>query len=148
MSDFEERTGKVVEGSKIWRYPELKIEETKKPKPDSKDLLIRVKACGVCGSDVHFYETDKEGYMLYPGLTRFPCTIGHEFSGIVEKVGDKVEDFKVGDMVTSEEMIWCGACTPCRSGLPNHCRNLEEIGFTIDGAMAEYIKLGNSSCEN
>jgi len=146
LSEFEERTGKVVEGSKVWRYPELKIEDTKKPKPDSKDLLIRVKACGVCGSDVHFYETDKEGYMLYPGLTRFPCTIGHEFSGIVEKVGDKVEDFEIGDMVTSEEMIWCGECTPCRDGFPNHCRNLEEIGFTIDGGMAEYIKVGAKYC--
>lgn len=146
LSDFERKTGKAFEGSRVWRYPELKLERMKEPKLGSKDLLIKVKACGVCGSDVHFYERDEEGYMLYPGLTKFPCTIGHEFSGTVEKVGEEVRGFKAGDMVTSEEMIWCGECIPCRNGFPNHCENLEELGFTVDGAMAEYIRVGAKYC--
>ncbi len=146
LSDFERRTGKALEGSRVWRHPELKLERTKEPKLGPKDLLIRVRACGICGSDVHFYERDEEGYMLYPGLTKFPCTIGHEFSGRVEKVGGEVRGFKTGDMVTSEEMIWCGECTPCRNGFPNHCENLEELGFTIDGAIAEYIRVGAKYC--
>ncbi len=141
FSDLEIKTGKVLEGSKVWRFPELRIEETEKPKLGPKDLLIRVKACGICGSDIHFYETDEDKYMLYPGLTKFPCTIGHEFSGVIEEVGDAVKDFKVGEPVTSEEMLWCGECVPCRNGFPNHCRNLEELGFTVDGAMAEYVKV-------
>jgi len=52
----------------------------------------------------------------------------------------------VGDMVTAEEMIWCGYCTPCRNGFPNHCENLEEIGFTIPGAFAQYIAIGSKYC--
>jgi hypothetical protein len=84
--------------------------------------------------------------MLYPGLTKFPCTLGHELSGVVEKVGREVGDFKEGDMVTTEEMIWCGECTPCRSGLPNHCVNLEELGFTINGGFAEYVIVGAKYC--
>ncbi len=114
------------------------------PKPD--EVLIKVKACGICGSDIHFYETDEDGYILYPGLTKFPTIIGHEFSGVVEEVGSEVTDLKPGDMVTSEEMIWCGHCTPCRNGFPNHCVNLEELGFTIPGAMAEYVAVGAKYC--
>jgi scyllo-inosose 3-dehydrogenase len=95
---------------------------------------------------MHFYETDEEGYILYPGLTKFPTILGHEFSGKVVEVGPEVERLKVGDMVTAEEMIWCGHCTPCRNGYPNHCTNLEEIGFTIPGAFANYIALDEKYC--
>lgn len=146
LSELEIETGKILEGNKVWRYPELRIEEVEKPGLGPKDLLIRVKACGICGSDIHFYETDEDKYMLYPGLTKFPCTIGHEFSGTVERVGDAVKGFKVGDSVTAEEMLWCGECIPCRNGFPNHCRNLQELGFTVDGAMAEYVKVGAKYC--
>ena len=86
------------------------------------------------------------GRITDPGLTKFPTILGHEFSGQVVEVGSDVEDLEVGDMVTAEEMIWCGYCTPCRSGFPNHCTNLEEIGFTIPGAFAEYIAIGAKYC--
>jgi len=95
---------------------------------------------------MHFYETDEEGYILYPGLTKFPTILGHEFSGQIVEIGSEVEDLQVGAMVTAEEMIWCGYCRPCRDGLPNHCLNLEEIGFTIPGAFAEYIVVGAKYC--
>ncbi|MEA3344975.1 MAG: scyllo-inosose 3-dehydrogenase [Chloroflexota bacterium] len=146
LSEFERRTGKAVAGSSVWRHPKPQLGEVDQPAPGPREVLIRVKACGICGSDIHFYETDADGYMLYPGLTKFPTIIGHEFSGVVEEVGSEVDDLKAGDMVTSEEMIWCGHCTPCRNGFPNHCVNLEEIGFTIPGAMAEYITVGARYC--
>ncbi len=146
VSEWEKTTGKVITGSSVWRYPELKVKEVKDPKIGPDDVLLRVKACGVCGSDIHFYETDKDGYILYPGLTKFPVITGHEFSGQVVEVGKNVKDLKVGDMVTAEEMIWCGYCTPCRNGFPNQCLNLEEIGFTINGAFAEYITIGAKYC--
>lgn len=146
LSDSEMKTGNILEGSKVWRHPELRIEEVENPNIGPKDVLVRVKACGICGSDVHFYETEEDGYILYPGLTKFPCTIGHEFSGIIEESGSEVKDFKVGDSVTAEEMLWCGECTPCRNGFPNHCANLEELGFTVDGAMAEYVKVEAKYC--
>ncbi len=146
LSDFESRTGKAITGSCVWRYPRLEVLEVEKPVPGPTDVLIRIKSCGVCGSDIHFYETDDDGYILYPGLTKFPTILGHEFSGVVEEIGDQVEGLVPGDMVTAEEMIWCGHCIPCRNGFPNHCQNLEEIGFTIPGAFAEYIAVGAKYC--
>lgn len=146
LSKFEKETGKAITGNCVWNSPKLGIRNIEIPKPGPKDLLIKVKACGVCGSDMHFYETDKDGYIMYPGLTKFPSVLGHEFSGEVAEVGRGVKGFKQGDMVTAEEMIWCGECTPCRNGFPNQCVNLEEIGFTINGAFAEYISIGAKYC--
>ncbi len=148
VSDWEKETGKAIEGAQVWRHPKLEIKEVPTPKAGPGQLVLKVKACGVCGSDIHFYETDPEGYILYPGLTKFPVIIGHEFSGEVVEVGSGPETakFKVGDRVTCEEMVWCGYCRPCRDGFPNHCENLEEIGFTIDGAMAEYIAVPAKLC--
>lgn len=146
VSDFEKTTGKAITGNSIWKDPKLEVKEVPDPTPGPKNVILKVKACGVCGSDVHFYETDKDNYILYPGLTKFPCIIGHEFSGEVVAVGKDVKDLKIGDMVTAEEMIWCGECIPCRNGYPNQCLNLEEIGFTINGAFAEYIIIGAKYC--
>ena len=146
LSDFERQTGKVVTGSSVWQHPKLEVQEVQAPTPGPDQVLIRVKACGVCGSDIHFYETDEQGYILYPGLTKFPTILGHEFAGVVEEVGSQVQDLTPGDLVTAEEMIWCGYCTPCRNGFPNHCQNLEELGFTIPGAFAEYIAVGAKYC--
>ena len=148
VSEFEKKTGKAVEGAQVWRHPKLELKEVPDPKPGPGQVLLKVKACGVCGSDVHFYETDQDDYILYPGLTKFPVIIGHEFSGEIVEVGPGPEGakFKPGDRVTVEEMVWCGHCRPCRDGFPNHCENLEEIGFTIDGAMAEYIVVPAKLC--
>jgi hypothetical protein len=146
VSDWEKRTGKAVTGNSIWRYPKLEVRDWPDPQPGPRDVLLAIQACGVCGSDMHFYETDKDGYILYPGLTKFPTILGHEFTGKVVEAGKEVTDLKVGDMVTAEEMIWCGHCVPCRNGFPNHCANLEEIGFTIPGAYANYIAVDEKYC--
>lgn len=135
----EEETRKTPMGSRVWRNPRLRLVERPKPKPRGKQLLVRVKASGICGSDVHMVESDPDGYMLYPGLTKLPVVIGHEFSGVVEDVGEDVSMFKPGDPVTAEEMWWCGECLYCRAGLPNHCARLEEMGFTVDGTHSEYV---------
>ena len=146
VSEFEKKTGKAVTGNQIYHDPTLKITDIPVPtiKPD--EVLIKIKACGVCGSDMHFYETDKDNYILYPGLVKFPAALGHEFSGEVVEVGSEVEGLVTGDMVTAEEMMWCGHCRPCRDGYPNQCLNLEEIGFTVDGAFAEYIAVPAKLC--
>jgi threonine dehydrogenase-like Zn-dependent dehydrogenase len=146
VSESERSTRKAVTGSSVWRRPRVAVETVPDPTPGPTDVLLRPRACGVCGSDVHFLETDQDGYMLYPGLTRFPVVIGHEFSGEVVGVGPEVRDLQVGDMVTCEEMIWCGECTPCRNGYPNQCLRLEEIGFTINGAQADLITVNAKYC--
>ncbi len=134
-------------GSKVWRSPEVRIEEVPIPEPGPGQVLIQVKACGICGSDVHMAQPDDDGYIWYPGLTGFPCTLGHELSGIVVESGPGAKDktthqpFKGGEWVCAEEMLWCGSCRPCADGWPNHCERLDEIGFNIDGAFTEYIVL-------
>jgi threonine dehydrogenase-like Zn-dependent dehydrogenase len=146
VSEWEKKTGKAITGNAIWHNPTLEVKDWPDPKPGPKEVLLQIQACGVCGSDMHFYETDDQNYILYPGLTKFPTILGHEFSGKVKEVGKEVTQLKVGDMVTVEEMIWCGRCTPCRNGYPNHCTNLEEIGFTIPGAFANYIAVDEKFC--
>ncbi len=141
VSAWENETGKAITGNSIWRHPKLEVREKPDPEIKPDQILLEVQACGVCGSDMHFYETDGDDYILYPGLTKFPSILGHELSGKVVEVGKEVTDFKIGDMVTVEEMVWCGHCTACRNGYPNHCENLEEIGFTIDGAFANYLAI-------
>ncbi len=134
-------------GSRVWRNPYVKIVEKDIPKPGPTEVLIEVKACGICGSDVHMYQTDDDGYIYYPGLTAFPCTLGHEFSGVVVEAGKDAinkttgKQYAVGEAVCAEEMVWCSQCRPCADGYPNHCERLQEIGFSIDGAYAKYIKM-------
>ena len=147
LSEFEKTTRKAVTSSSIYKNPELKLTEIKVPKiEDSKSVVLKVKACGICGTDVHLYEKDEEGYVIYPGLTKLPVVLGHEFSGVVEEVGSDVKDLKVGDKVTVEEMNWCGECVNCRNGFPNQCLNLEELGITINGGLAEYISVNSKFC--
>ncbi len=65
--------------------------------------------------------------------------IGHEFAGKVAAIGAQVTDFKVGDLVTAEQLHWCGKCAICRKGLYNHCRNMGRLGFVTNGAFAQYV---------
>jgi threonine dehydrogenase-like Zn-dependent dehydrogenase len=96
---------------------------------------------------VHMRQADKDGYIFYPGLTAFPCTLGHEFAGVVVDAGANAinkrtrKKYEPGEAVCSEEMVWCAQCRPCCDGFPNHCESLQEIGFSIDGAYAKYIKM-------
>ncbi len=134
-------------GSQVWRNPDLKIMEKDIPEINPTEVLIKVKACGICGSDVHMAQSDEEKYIWYPGLTAFPCTLGHEFSGIVTEAGKEAinkrsgKRYTEGEAVTAEEMFWCAACRPCADGYPNHCERLQELGFSCDGAFAEYVKV-------
>jgi threonine dehydrogenase-like Zn-dependent dehydrogenase len=132
-------------GSKVWRNPRMKIEDVPVPKPGPGEVVIEVKACGICGSDVHMAQADDQGYIWYPGLTGFPSTLGHEMSGVVVEGGPGALDkrtnkpFKGGEWVCAEEMLWCGSCQPCADGWPNHCERLDEIGFNVNGAFTKYV---------
>ena len=132
-------------GSLVWRHPRLEIREYDIPVPGPEQVLLEVKACGICGSDVHMAQADEDGYIYYPGLTGFPSILGHEFSGVVAEAGKNAinkrtnKPFKAGEPVTSEEMLWCGQCKPCAEGQPNHCERLDEVGFNVNGAYTQYI---------
>lgn len=132
-------------GSLVWRNPRFEIREYDIPTPGDDEVLIEVKACGICGSDVHMSQATEDGYIFYPGLTGFPSILGHELSGVVVEAGKKAFDkhtnkpFKGGEPVTTEEMLWCGMCKPCADGYPNHCERLDEIGFNVNGAYTKYL---------
>ncbi len=126
-------------GNLVWKNPRFRVVDLPEPAVGEDEVLIRVRACGVCGSDVHMYEKDDEGYMVYPGMMRTPVVTGHEFSGVVEEVGRNVVDVTPGDAVCSEEIAWCGECYACRAGRFNYCERLGELGFTFNGAHAEYV---------
>lgn len=139
-------------GSRVWRYPQVAVEDAPEPEVGRDEVLVEVKACGICGSDVHMAQADSDGYILYPGLTAFPTTLGHEFAGVVVDAGPEAFDkrtnrpFQKGQAVCAEEMLWCGRCRPCADGYPNHCEALEEIGFSCDGSFARYVRLKAKYC--
>ncbi|MCC8123542.1 MAG: alcohol dehydrogenase catalytic domain-containing protein [Oscillospiraceae bacterium] len=143
--DVEER--QTYLGSRVWRNPRLSIEDYPIPEPGEGQVLVQVRACGICGSDVHMAQPDPEGYIYYPGLTGFPTILGHELSGVVVKAGRNAlsketgRPFQGGELVCTEEMFWCGACRPCADGYLNHCEHLNEIGFNVNGAFADYVLL-------
>ncbi len=146
LTEDEKRRRRALIGSQAWKNTRFEIKDVPTPNPHNGEVLIRVKSCGICGSDTHLYETDGEGYIIFSGLTKLPCILGHEFSGIVEKVGSRVVEFKVGDKVAVESIMWCGVCQPCRSGTPNQCRNVELMGLSTDGAFAEYVAVNERYC--
>src|SRR5438876_4941533 len=142
----EERTRIARSGSMVWRAPEFTVEQLPDPEIGPDEVLVRVRACGICGSDVHIYERDADGYMLYPGMIGLPVVTGHEFAGEVVAVGGRVSGLAVGDPVCAEEIAWCGECFACRSGRLNSCERLGELGFTYDGAHAELVVVKAKYC--
>jgi len=132
-------------GSNVWRNPKLSIAEKDLPKIGPTECLIQVKACGICGSDVHMAQSDKDGYTWYPGLTAFPVVLGHEMSGVVVEAGERAFNkrtgrrYEIGEPVCPEEMFWCAYCRPCAEGNPNQCERLQEMGFSVDGGFESYV---------
>lgn len=135
----EEKRQRAISGNQVWKNPIFSMQDKTVPEISDHEVLVKVKRCGICGSDSHLYETDSDGYILFSGPVSLPCTIGHEYTGVVEKVGKKVQNFLPGDPVAAESVIWCGQCTPCRSGALNQCIHAELAGITVNGALAEYV---------
>jgi L-iditol 2-dehydrogenase len=121
------------------QYSKLDFQEFPTPTPAPGEVLIRVQACGVCGSDIH-------GWDGSTGRRQPPLVMGHEASGEIAAVGPRVERWKKGDRVTFDSMIYCGECAWCRAGQSNLCDNRRVIGvspgdYRQHGAFAEYVAL-------
>lgn len=111
----------------------LEVEDLGKPVPGEGEVLLKVRAVGICGSDVH-------GYLGLTGRRIPPMTMGHEFSAEVEALGEKVSGFKIGDRVIAQPINFCGECVNCKKGYTNMCLNKRFFGvLTEDGALAEYL---------
>lgn len=120
-------------------YKKMVYTEVADPAIEENEVLIRVKSCGICGSDIH-------GYDGSTGRRRPPVIMGHEASGIIEKVGKSVKNWNPGDRVTFDSTIYCNECDSCRHGYVNLCSNRKVIGVSCedyrrDGAFAEYISV-------
>lgn len=110
---------------------ELHLRERDRPVPGHEDLVVRVEACGICGTDRHLLHGE------FPSTP--PVTLGHEFCGIVEEVGAGVQGFAPGMRITGDPNIACGRCAQCQAGRVNLCRNLRAIGIHRDGGFADYV---------
>ena len=114
----------------------LAFKEMEVPEPTADQVLVKVEYCGICGSDVHFYETGCMGVTPIEG----DLILGHEFAGVVEKVGAEVTDIKPGDRVVLEPGIPCGHCEFCKSGRYNLCPDVQFISCPpYQGAMRNYV---------
>ncbi len=115
----------------------LEIQEVPVPSVGALDVLVRVSATSICGTDLHIYGWDRWSQ----GRIKPPVTLGHEFCGIVERVGEDVSAVKPGDFVSAEMHVNCGHCHQCRLGEAHICQNLRIIGIDLDGAFAEFVKI-------
>jgi threonine dehydrogenase-like Zn-dependent dehydrogenase len=146
LTEEENKRKRAIVGNQAWQNPRFALTTVPTPAVLDDEVLVRVAACGICGSDTHIYETDPEGYIIFSGLTKLPCIPGHEFSGEVTEVGKDVIELKKGDIVTSESIMWCGKCLPCRSGMLNQCENVELMGLSSNGAFADFISVKAKYC--
>lgn len=121
----------------LTEYKQFSYEETPAPQPGPDEVLVAVKACGICGSDVH-------GMDGSTGRRRPPIIMGHEASGIVAGTGSAVQGWAAGDRVTFDSTIYCGQCQVCRRGEINLCDHRRVLGVSCetyrqDGAFAEFV---------
>jgi scyllo-inosose 3-dehydrogenase len=146
ISPEDEARQWAANANQAYRNPSFELTTKEDPSLASPDeVVVKVEACGICGSDVHMYETDAAGYMILPYHVRTPVVTGHEFAGRVVEAGAN-SGFAEGDLVTVEEIQYCGHCHACRGGYYNQCSSIEDIGFTIDGGFAEYVRVPAKAC--
>lgn len=128
------RAARFYEGSKS-----LRVEEVPRPEPGPGEALVRVRAAGVCHTDLHFLDG-----LLPPGKS--PLVLGHEVAGVVEALGGQAPGLQVGERVVAYYYAPCGRCRCCRRGWENLCANLRgQLGFLTDGGFAEYVVVAADS---
>lgn len=121
-----------MKAAQINRSNNLSIINIDKPVPAGNEVLIEVKASGICGTDLHIYKGDYKG--------TYPIIPGHEFSGVIQAIGPDVKSLKLGDRVAIEPNLACGHCYECLNNRQHFCKNTEAVGVTIPGGMAQYVK--------
>jgi len=120
-----------MKAAQIVQPNQCKTIETAVPHPGNGEVLIRVKASGICGTDVHIFRGEYMG--------TYPVIPGHEFAGEVVEIGAGISRFKVGDRVAVEPNIACDNCANCLNNRQNFCLNWKAVGVTLPGGMAEYV---------
>lgn len=111
------------------------------PELGPRDVLVRVRIASICGTDLHIYEWDEWSQRRL----RPPLVFGHEFCGVVEKIGAEVQAVRPGDAVSAEMHLACGRCQQCRTGYAHVCRSLRILGVDADGCFAEFVRIPESN---
>lgn len=125
---------KAVKSVVIKEPNTLLIEERSVPEPTENQVQIKVQLAGICGSDSHIYRGHNP-------FAKYPRVIGHEFFGVIEKVGSSVDSKRIGERVSIDPVLSCGHCYPCSIGKPNVCETLEVLGVHTDGGFTEYVNV-------
>lgn len=123
--------------AKTHRKPGIWMVDTDKPSIGHNDVLIKIKNTAICGTDIHIYNWDEWSQKTIP----VPMTVGHEFVGVIEQIGQEVQGFKMGDRVSGEGHITCGYCRNCKAGRRHLCRNTVGVGVNRSGSFAEYLSI-------
>jgi threonine 3-dehydrogenase len=117
--------------------PGARLKRVAVPEIGLRDVLVRVRVTSICGTDLHIYKWDRwSARRIHP-----PLVFGHEFCGIVEKVGEEVSTVRKGDFVSAEMHVSCGSCYQCRTGQGHICQNVRIIGIDADGCFADFVKI-------
>ncbi len=121
--------------------PGARLERVAVPEIGLREVLVRVRAASICGTDLHIYRWDRwSARRIHP-----PLVFGHEFCGVVEKIGGEVSTVREGDFVSAEMHLACGRCYQCRTGQSHICQNVRIIGIDADGCFAEFVKIPESN---
>ncbi|HTP13880.1 MAG TPA: alcohol dehydrogenase catalytic domain-containing protein [Bacteroidota bacterium] len=110
----------------------------------SSDVLVRISAVGVCGSDIHYYTSGRIGSQV----VKFPFIVGHEAAGVVERIGRSVKRVKPGQRIAIDPAVSCGQCDQCEAGREHTCRRLRFLGAPgqMDGALREFVVMDEKNC--
>ncbi len=123
-----------MRGAKFFAKHDVRVADYPDPTPGPRDAIVRVKASGICGTDVHVFEDEVP-------LAKLPVIPGHEFAGEIVKVGNELKEFKPGDRVAIEPNLFCGKCHFCRTARKHFCENWMAVGLSIDGGFAEFCRV-------
>lgn len=121
----------------------LELHDAPLPVPGANEVLVQVKATGVCGTDLHINKWTPSYHFMTASL---PVTIGHEFSGVVSALGQDVLGLKAGQLVTVRPSVVCGVCAACTEGRPDDCVTRKGIGVSRDGAFADFVRVPARNC--
>ena len=121
--------------AKTKREPGIWMTEADMPAVGPNDVLIRIRKTAICGTDMHIFKWDEWSQKTIP----VPMTVGHEYVGLVEAMGEEVRGLKIGQRVSGEGHIVCGHCRNCRAGRRHLCRNSQGVGVNRPGAFADYL---------
>jgi L-iditol 2-dehydrogenase len=122
--------------ARLYGPEDLRVEETQVPIIGDNEILLKVKACAICGTDLRLF---KNG--INSTTYTEPRILGHEFSGIIEKIGNNVRGFSCGTRVAVAPNMGCGLCDRCISGNTHLCEDYKALGINLDGGMAEYVRI-------